>query len=130
MKRFIVTKLLSARALTDADGVAIQFETREGGLELRFTFEDAGRLIAELGAGRERIRAHHAQAGAPLAEKPRLAERWETGIDPVNQVAVLRAHYEDGSTQDLRIARGDIASIVEFLQQALRRMEPGADMRQ
>lgn len=130
MKTFVITKLLSARALPGHEGGAIQLQTQAGPLELRFTFEDAGRLIADLEAARSRIREQHAHTGAPIAEKPRIAERWETAVDPVNQVAVLRALFGDGTAQDLRIARGDIAAIADFLQRALRRMEPGADMRQ
>lgn len=44
----------------------------------------------------------------------------------MNQVAVVRAHFPDHSTQDTR----DIPQIAEFLSHALKRMEPGSDMRQ
>jgi len=43
---------------------------------------------------------------------------------------VLRAHFPDRTTQDTRIPRADIAQIAEFLEHALKRMEPGSDMRQ
>lgn len=130
MKTFVITRLLSAYALPEREGGALQLETHAGPLELRFTFEDAGRLIADLEAARSRIREQHAHAGAPIAEKPKIAERWETAVDPVNQVAVLRAHFGDGTADDMRVARNDIAYVVKLLEQALRRMEPGADMRQ
>ena len=130
MNKFVITRLLSAHPLPDAQGGAIELETHEGPIELRFTFEDAGRLIADLEIARERIREQHAHAGMPIAEKPKLARRWDTAVDPVNQVAVLRAHFDDGTAQELRIARSDVARIAQFLQKALKRMEPGADMRQ
>ena len=62
-------------------------------------------------------------------EKPRTA-RWETAIDPVNQVAVLRAHFADDTTQDAQIPRTEIDRIARFLEQALKRFDSGGEMRQ
>lgn len=42
--------------------------------------------------------------------------RWETAIDPVNQVAVLRAHFADDTTQDAQIPRTEINRIARFLE--------------
>jgi len=131
MKRLVMTQLARVDSLSDGQGGALELETSEGPLEIRFTYEDAERLIGGLDAARSRIRQDRARAALPpIAEKQKLAVSWETAIDPVNQVAVVRAHFPDRTTQDIRIPRGDIAQIAEFLNHALRRMEPGSDMRQ
>jgi hypothetical protein len=131
MKRIVMTQLGKVDTLSDGQGGALEIETSEGPLEIRFTYEDAGRLIAGLDAARGRIRDDRARAALPpIAEKQKIAVSWEKSMDPVNQVAVLRAHFPDRTTQDTRIPRGEIAQIVEFLSHALRRMEPGSDMRQ
>ena len=131
MKRIVMTRVGKVDTLSDGQGGALEIETSEGLLEIRFTYEDAERLIAALEAGRGEIREDRARSGLPpIAEKQKLPASWETAIDPVNQVAVVRAHFPDRTTQDIRIPRGDIAQIAEFLNHALRRMEPGSDMRQ
>ena len=131
MKRIVMTQLARVDSLSDGQGGLLQLETSEGPLEIRFTYEDAERLIAALEAARGRIREDRTRSALPpIAEKQKLATSWETAIDPVNQVAVVRAHFPDRSTQDTRIPRGDIAQIAGFLDHALKRMEPGADMRQ
>jgi hypothetical protein len=48
----------------------------------------------------------------------------------VNQVAVIRAHFPDRTTQDTRIPRSEIGAIAAFLEQAAKRFEASADMRQ
>jgi hypothetical protein len=131
MKRIVMTQLTRAGSLSDGQGGLLEIETSDGPLEIRFTYEDAERLMAALEAARGRIREDRVRSALPpIAEKPKLAASWETAIDPVNQVAVVRAHFPDRTTQDIRIPRGEIAQIAEFLNHALRRMEPGADMRQ
>ena len=131
MKRIVMTQVTRVDSLSDGQGGVLELETSEGPLEIRFTYEDAGRLIGALDAARSLIRDDRARAALPpLAEKQKLAVSWETGMDPVNQLAVLRAHFPDRTTQDIRIPRGEIAQIVEFLNRALKRMEPGSDMRQ
>ena len=131
MKRIVMTQLRRADSLSDGQGGVLELETSDGPLEIRFAYEDAERLIDALEAARGRIRDDRARAALPpIAEKQKLAASWEKAMDPVNQVAVLRAHFPDRTTQDTRIPRGDIADIVEFLGHALKRMEPGSDMRQ
>jgi hypothetical protein len=131
MKRLVMTKLVQTQSLSDAQGGLVRIETSEGPLEIRFTYEDAEHLIAGLHAARGKIQAERARSALPpIAEKPKAAASWETAMDPVNQVAVLRAHFADRTTQDTRIPRNEIPHIVEFLQHALKRLEPGADMRQ
>ena len=131
MNRIVMTQLTRVGSLSDGQGGLLELETSEGPLEIRFTYEDAERLIAGLEAARSRIRQDRARSALPpIAEKQKLAVSWQTSLDPVNQTAVLRAHFPDRTTQDTRIPRGEIPRIVEFLGHALRRMEPGSDMRQ
>ena len=131
MKRIVMTGVGKVDTLSDGQGGALEIETSEGRLEIRFTYEDAARLIAALEAARGEIREDRSRSGLPpIAEEQKLAASWETAIDPVNQVAVLRSHFPDHTTQDTRIPRNDIAQIAEFLNHALRRMDPGSDMRQ
>lgn len=131
MRPLIMTRLLRAEALSDARAGSLQIETNEGPVELRFTFEDAERLIAGLQIAKDKIQRERARtAQPPIAEKPKIGERWETALDPVNQVVVLRAHLPDHTTQDTRIPRTEIAGIAKFLGEALKRFEAGAEMRQ
>jgi hypothetical protein len=131
MKRIVMTQITRAGSLSDGQGGVLELETSEGPLEIRFTYADADRLIGALEAARGRIRDDRARlALPPMAEERKAVATWETAIDPVNQVAVIRAHFPDRSTQDTRIPRGEIARITEFLDHALKRMEPGSDMRQ
>jgi len=131
MKRVVMTRLAKADSLSDGQAGALELETSEGPLEVRFTYEDAERLIAALEAVRGRIQDDRTRSALPpIANQQKLAASWETAIDPVNQVALVRAHFPDRTTQDIRIPRGDIAQIAEFLDHALKRMEPGSDMRQ
>jgi len=131
MKRIVMTQIVRVGSLSDGQGGVLEVQTSDGPLEIRFTYEDAERLGAALEAARSRIQDDRARSALPpIAEKPKLAASWETAIDPVNQVAVVRAHFPDRTTQDTRIPRGEIAQVAEFLNHALRRMEPGSDMRQ
>ncbi len=59
----------------------------------------------------------------------RTPERWETALDPVEQVAVLRAHFPDYTLQ-AEITRPDLPRIARFLEEALKRFEAGGEMRQ
>ena len=126
-----MTQVLRAESLSDGRGGCLQMDTNEGPVELRFTFEDAERLIAAVHSAKEKIQSDRAHsAKPPLPEKPKIGERWETTLDPVNQVAVLRAHLPDHTTQDTLIPRTEIAGIAKFLGEALKRFEAGAEMRQ
>jgi len=126
-----MTKLLRAGSLADGRDGALELETSEGPLEIRFTYEDAERLIAGLQAARAKIQAERVHAAKPpLPEKPKEPARWETSIDPVNQVALIRAHFADRTTQDTRIPRSEIGAITAFLEQAAKRFAAGAEWRQ
>jgi hypothetical protein len=131
MKRLVITRLVKAEALGDARDGRMELETSDGSLELRFTFEEAERLIAALQNAKERIQIERARsAKPPLPETPKIAQSVETAIDPVNQVVVLRAHLPDRTTQEMLIPRTEIAGVASFLGEALRRFESGAEMRQ
>ena len=131
MKRLVMTKLRRSDSLSDGHGGFIEIETSEGPLEMRFTYEDAERLITALQTARQKIQDDRVKsAEPPLPDSPKLPERWETAIDPVNQVAVILARFPDHTTQETKIPRMQIAAITEFLQQASTRFEGSADMRQ
>jgi hypothetical protein len=119
MKRLVITRLAGTGPLPGGDGAFLALETSEGPLEVRLGAEQAGQLVAALQA---------AQAGLPKKEKP--VASWETAIDPVNQDAVIRARYPDRTTQETRIPGPQVAAIAQFLQEASRRFESGAEMRQ
>jgi hypothetical protein len=126
-----MTKLVRAESLGDGRSGFLEMETSDGPLELRFTFEDAEHLSSALHSAQEKIRLERERsAKPPLPEKPKIGQSWETAIDPVNQVAVLRAHLPDRTTQDTLIPRAEIRGIAKFLEDALKRFEGSADMRQ
>src|SRR6185436_20882565 len=117
MRRLVMTELLRTDTLSDGQNGLVVIETSEGPLELRFTYQDAERLIAGLHAARAQIQAERAHSGQPpMPEQPRTGESWETALDPVNQVAVIRAHFPDRTTQDTRIPRSEIPQLVDFLE--------------
>lgn len=131
MKELVILGVQRSGALPEGEGGFVEVETNDGPLQVRVTLEDAEKLAAALQAAEKDIQAARAKAGKPpLAQKPRTPERWETAIDPVNQVAVLRAHFPDRSTQEAEIPRMEISRITRFLEQALKRFEAGAEMRQ
>jgi hypothetical protein len=131
MKPVVVVTIKGAEALPGGEGAFIEVETSEGPLELRCTYEDAERLIAALQSVRVKIQDARVHAGRPpLPENAKAADVWETAIDPVNQDALIRARYPDGTTQETRIPRNEVAAIARFLEQAARRFEVSAEMRQ
>ena len=108
----------------------MEVDTLAGPLQLRFTLEDAERLIAALHSAKRRIQVQREKAGLPpLPERPRLPERWDTGLDPIDQVAILKGHFP-GYTVEAQIAGPDIPRIARFLEETYRRFEASADMRQ
>ena len=131
MRRLVITQLLRTDSLSDGQNGLVVIETSEGPLELRFTYEDAARLITGLHAARGQIQAERAHsAQPPIPETPKTGDSFETALDPVNQVAVIRAHFPDDTTQDTRIPRKEIGAIASFLDQAAKRFDASADMRQ
>ncbi len=129
--KLVLTELTRAEALPGGEGGLVEMETNAGPLQMRFTYQDAARLIDALRATCERIQAERAQAAkAPLPRPAKIPDRWETAIDPVNQDAVIRARFSDHSTQETRIPRSEVAAIARFLEQASRRFESGSEMRQ
>jgi hypothetical protein len=130
MKELAILGVLREGALPEGEGAFLEVETNEGPRQMRFTLEEAQALLASLQNAVKDLQAARVHAGKPpLPEKPRPA-RWETAIDPVNQVAVLRARFADDTTQDTQIPRMEIDRIARFLEQALKRFEAGGEMRQ
>ena len=131
MKPMVLLKIKGAEALPDAQGAFVEMETSEGPLELRCTYEDAARLIAALEAARAKIqdaRVHLAKPPLPDDAKP--VTRWETVVDPVNQDALIRAHFPDQPTQETRIPRSQVAALARALDEAAKRLAVSAEMRQ
>lgn len=131
MKTLVLLKIKGIEALPDGQGAFIEMETSDGPLELRCTFEDAEKLADALRSARAKIQDALVHAGrAPLPEAQKSPAKWETAIDPVNQDALIRAHYADRPAQETRIPRNEIAAIASFLQQAATRFEVSSEMRQ
>jgi hypothetical protein len=130
MKELVILGTLRARALPEGEGAFVEVETNEGPHQIRFTFDDAERLLAALHEARSAIHAERARAGKPPLATRRTAQRWETALNPVEQVAVLRTHFSDRTAEETQIPRAEIARIARFLVEALKRFEASADMRQ
>ena len=131
MQRLVITGLRRTATAGDGHGALLELDTSAGPLELRVTYEDAERLIAALQAARTKVQDERVRtAKAPLPDKPNVPASIETAIDPVNQVAVVRARLSDETVQDLRIPRSEIAELAHFLDEALKRFEGGGEMRQ
>lgn len=130
MRETVIVSILRAGALEDGKGAFVQVETSDGPCEIRFTYEDGERLVAALHEARKQVELERAKAGTPPAPPNRKPERWETAVDPVEQTAILRTHFTDGTSEHTRIPRIEIARIAAFLNQALKRFEAGAEMRQ
>lgn len=130
MKELVILRALRTGALADGKGAFVEIETNEGPRQLRFTADDAEHLIATLREALKHIHAARTKSGKPPLAASRTAQRWETSLDPVEQEAVLRTHFSDGTSEETHIPRSEIGGILRFLQQALRRFEAGAEMRQ
>jgi hypothetical protein len=131
MRPLVITGVARAESLPAGDGALLELQTSEGALELRFTFEDGERLIAAVQAAREKLQAERVHAARPpLPENDLPVVGWETAIDPINQEAILRARYPDETLRETRIPRRALPDITQFLDQARRRFEGSADMRQ
>ena len=115
MKELVILGTLRAGAIEEGKGAFVEVETSEGPRQLRFTLEDAERLVGALHEARKDLR------------RP---ARWDTAMDLVEQTAVLRTHFTDGTTEQTHIPRREIERIARFLDQALKRFEAGAEMRQ
>jgi len=130
MRETVIMDILRAGAVDNGKGAFVEVETHEGPCEIRFTYEDGERLVAALHEARKQVEAERVKTGLPPAPAARRPERWETAIDPVEQNAILRTHFSDGTSEHTRIPRAEIARIARFLDQALKRFESGGEMRQ
>jgi len=130
MKEIVILSTRSAGALEEGKGAFVEVETNDGPCQIRFTAEDAERLIAALHEARKQLQAERLKAGTPPPPVSRRPERWETAIDPVEQTVILRTDFSDGSSEHTRIPRIEIGRVARFLEQALKRFDAGAEMRQ
>jgi len=100
-------------------------QAEEGPRRLIFSLDTANDLILALQMAKKAIRDERRKAGKPpmrsAVVKP--IEQIEYGVDPLNQVALLRTGFQDGSTQDLPISRTQIPEIMNFLKQAQQNFE-------
>ena len=123
MKELVILSTQRAGALEEGKGAFVEVETNDGPCQIRFTAEDAERLVAALHEAR-------LKAGTPPPPATRTPERWETAIDPVEQTVIVRTDFSDGTSEQTRIPRMEIGRVARFLDQALKRFEAGAEMRQ
>ena len=130
MRETVIVDIHRAGAIDNGKGAFIRLETNDGPCEIRFTYEDGERLIAALHEARKQVEAERVKNGIPPAPATRQAERWETAIDPVEQTAIVRTHFSDGTSEHTRIPRAELARVARVLEQALKRFEAGAEMRQ
>ena len=130
MKETVIIGVLRAGAVEERKGAFVEVDTNEGPRQLRFTSEDAERFVGALHEARRQLQAVRVNTGLPPLRSSRAAQRWETAMDPVEQTAVLRTHFTDGTVEQTHIPRMEIARIARFLAEALKRFESGAEMRQ
>jgi hypothetical protein len=100
-------------------------QAEEGPHQLIFSLDTANDLILALQMAKEAIREERRKAGKPPMRSAvvKLVEQIEYGVDALNQVALLRTGFQDGSTQDLPISRTQIPEIMNFLKQAQQNFE-------
>ena len=98
----------------------VRVQAKEGPHQLIFSLDTANDLILALQMAKKAIRDERRKAGKPPVRSAvvKLVEQIEYGVDPFNQVALLRTGFEDGSTQDLPISRTQIPELMNFLKQA------------
>ena len=129
--KLVMTRLARADPLPGGEGGLLEMNTSAGPLQMRFTYQDATRLIDALRSTCQRIQAERAlSAKPPHPGQPKVVAKWETAIDPVNQDAVIRARFADRTMQETRIPRSELAAMARFLGEASKRFESGGEMRQ
>ena len=130
MKEIVILSTQRAGALDGGQGAFVEVETNEGPCQIRFTAEDAERLAEALHDARKQLHAERVKAGTAPPPLSRTPERWETAVDPVEQTVIVRTDFSDGSSEQTRIPRTEIGRVMRVLEQALKRFEAGAEMRQ
>lgn len=103
----------------------IVVEAQDGQHRLSFAPDTASDLILALQQAKQSIHAERKKAGKPPLETTIVKEvqQIEYGIDALNQVAVLRTRFQDGSSQDLPLTRKQVADIGNFLTNAERQFQ-------
>lgn len=107
MKELVILSTQCAGALDEGKGAFVEVETNEGPCQIRFTAEDAERLVTALHDARKQLQAERVKAGTPPPPMGRKPERWETAVDPVEQTVILRTDFSDGSSEQTHIPRID-----------------------
>ena len=85
MKELVILGTLRAGAIGEGKGAFVEVDTNEGPRQLRFTLEDAERLIGALHEARKQLQAMRVNTGLPPLASSRAPERWETAMDPIDQ---------------------------------------------
>jgi hypothetical protein len=120
-----IQKPLELGSPAGGDTGFVVVQAREGPRRLIFSLDTANDLILALQLAKKAIRDERRTAGKPpirtAVVKP--IEQIEYGVDALNQVALLRTGFQDGSTQDLPISRTQIPEIMNFLKQAQQNFE-------
>ena len=103
----------------------VLIQAKEGPHRFIFSLDTANDLILALQMAKKAIRDERRKAGKPPVRSAvvKLVEQIEYGVDPLNQVALLRTGFQDGSTQDLPISRTQIPELMSFLKQAQQNFE-------
>ena len=85
----------------------VRVQAKEGAHQLIFSLDTANDLILALQMANQAMRDERRKAGKPPARSAvvKLVEQIEYGVDALNQVALLRTGFQDGSTQDVPISR-------------------------
>jgi hypothetical protein len=96
MAEFAIGKPLKMGALEGGDGGFVLVETKDEPCQLKFTYETAEDLIVALRAAQGQIHLERQKAGKPLIQFARIQKiaAWETGVDHLKEVAVIRTRFE------------------------------------
>jgi hypothetical protein len=111
----------------------IVVEAQDGQHRLSFAPDTATDLILALQQAKQAIHAERKKAGKPPLETTYVKEvqQIEYGADALNQVALLRTRFKDGSSQELPLSRKQAQDIAKFLADAEQKFqEQDASQRQ
>lgn len=120
-----IKRLLRGEVQSCGETAVITFESDSGTRTMEMNYETVERFILALQQLQPSMQAERAKAGKPPIAEALVKElsHVEFGIDQLNELAVLTAHYVDRSTHRLAIPRAQIAQVSEFVQRALQDFE-------
>lgn len=109
-------------ALEGADVGFIEVETSDGPYQIRFAAEDAARIAASFDLAALQIVNERNRLGLTPIQRALIKriDHLEFAVDHLREVALLRTHFVDQSTQDTPVARDQIQPVIDFLSQTLR----------